>query len=104
MVDHGLAYLNGPGRDREFGGWYSVLGGSGDAVVDDKLSYGHAFVLLAASTAALAGWAPARKLLDEAACLIDKRFWDEDEGLCADTYDRRWRHLADYRGQNPNMH
>jgi sulfoquinovose isomerase len=104
MVDHGLAYLNGAGRDREFGGWYSVLDAAGDPIVDDKLSYGHAFVLLAASTAALAGWEPARKLLDEASRLIDERFWDEAQGLCADTYDRRWRHLEAYRGQNPNMH
>jgi sulfoquinovose isomerase len=104
MVDHGLAYLNGIGRDQEFGGWYAALGADGKPVSDEKLCYGHAFVLLAASTAFLAGWAPARELLDEASRLIDERFWDEDQGLCVDTYDRRWQRLEAYRGQNPNMH
>jgi mannose/cellobiose epimerase-like protein (N-acyl-D-glucosamine 2-epimerase family) len=104
MVDHGLAFLSGAGRDREFGGWYSALGAAGEPVDDDKLCYGHAFVLLAASTASLAGWEPARELLDEASRLIDERFWDDAQGLCADTYDLRWQRVEDYRGQNPNMH
>ena len=104
MVDHGLAFLNGIGRDEEFGGWYATVGADGKPVDDHKQAYGHAFVLLAASSASMAGWEPARALLEEAKHVIDERFWDDAQGMCVDAYDRRWQHREDYRGQNPNMH
>lgn len=104
MVDHGLAYLNGIGRDADCGGWYAALGRNGQPAADGKECYGHAFVLLAASTAVLAGWEGARGLLDEASRVIDQWFWDEADGLCVDSWDRRWQRLDDYRGQNANMH
>jgi mannose/cellobiose epimerase-like protein (N-acyl-D-glucosamine 2-epimerase family) len=104
IVDHGLAFLNGSGRDAEYGGWCWSIGVDGRPADDTKQSYGHAFVLLAASAAARAGRVGARELLDDVASLITDRFWDDANGLCFDTYDRKWRALEDYRGQNPNMH
>jgi sulfoquinovose isomerase len=104
MVEHGLAYLRGLARDTKYGGWFWSIGDTDQPVNDSKQAYGHAFVLLAASTAAMAGWASARPLLDEVASLITEKFWDEHAGLCSDTYDRRWEQLATYRGQNANMH
>lgn len=104
MVEHGLEYLRGIGRDAEFGGWFWALDEGGRPVDDTKQCYGHAFVLLAASSAALAGFQAARTLVDEAATVITDRFWDDTAGLCSDTYDRRWERALDYRGQNPNMH
>jgi sulfoquinovose isomerase len=104
MVEHGLDYLHGPARDPEHGGWFWSIDDADRPVDDSKQAYGHAFVLLAASTAVLAGWHSARPLLDEVAALISEKFWDEDAGLCRDTYDRGWEQLAPYRGQNANMH
>ncbi len=104
MVDHGLAYLRGLAHDPEYGGWFWSIGDSGHCDDDSKQAYGHAFVLLAASTSILAGWESARALLDDAASVISERFWDEGEGLCIDSYDRDWGQADPYRGQNANMH
>lgn len=104
MVEHGLAYLRGPGRDSVHGGWFWSVDGSNGPADDRKQAYGHAFVLLAASTALTAGWESARPLLDEVSAVIDEHFWDNDARMCVDTLDRRWRHVDPYRGQNSNMH
>jgi len=95
LVDHGLAALRGPFRDAEHGGW---LAG------EEKRMYDHAFVVLAASSAAVAGRDGARELLAEALDVVETRFWDEDAGLCLDVWDRSWLALEPYRGANANMH
>ena len=100
MVDHGLAALTGPLHDDEHGGWFAGTG----ADQQDKQAYGHAFVVLAASSATAAGRPGAAELLAEALEVMDTRFWRESESMVADVWDRTWSELEDYRGVNANMH
>ncbi len=103
MVDHGLSYLRQGFVDEVHGGWYWSVDGAGPTDAS-KQAYGHAFVLLAASSAAQAGAAGAAELLEQATVIIDSHFWDDTEGLCVDSWDRKWQQLEAYRGQNANMH
>ncbi len=103
LVDAGLKGLNGELHDRQNGGWYAGLTADGK-VVPNKQCYAHAFVILAASSATLAGRPGAKELLDEALELYDLRFWNEEEGLSCDTWNTEFTVLDDYRGLNANMH
>lgn len=98
LADHGLASIRETFEDRERGGWFTEVGGTG------KEAYSHAFVLLAASSAAIAGRPEAGPLLDRATSIVERRFWSEDEGACVETWDREWRRAEAYRGANANMH
>ena len=103
LVEHGVASLLGPLRDGQHGGWFAAV--DPDGPVDDaKQAYGHAFVVLAASSARVAGTAAAAELLAEALAVQDRRFWDEDAGLVVEEWDRAWTRLDEYRGVNANMH
>lgn len=99
----GLKGLKGELNDKINGGWFAGLTSEGD-IVPDKQCYAHAFVILAASSALLAGLDGAKELLDEALALYDKRFWNEEEGLSCDTWNTEFSVLDDYRGLNANMH
>ncbi|OZD04946.1 hypothetical protein CH275_11120 [Rhodococcus sp. 06-235-1A] len=90
-------------RDSTNGGWFES---SSDATSPDavKNAYTHAFVVLAASAAAAAGHPDGRGLLDEALDIVAARFWDENYGMCADTWTADWTEVDDYRGINANMH
>lgn len=103
LATHGVdALRGGPLADREYGGWRaSVAAGATD---DSKLSYGHAFVVLAGSSAAVAGIPGGEALLADALAVVDERFWDDDAGLVVDQWDRSWTALDPYRGLNANMH
>ena len=90
-------------KDEKYGGWYAGLT-KDDEIVPGKQCYAHAFVILAASSAYLAGIDGAKELLDEALAVFDKRFWNEREGLSADTWNTDFTVLDDYRGLNANMH
>jgi mannose/cellobiose epimerase-like protein (N-acyl-D-glucosamine 2-epimerase family) len=103
LVDHGVAALQGRLRDATHGGWYAAVDASGPTL-DDKRGYEHAFVVLAASSAAAAGHQAAEALLAEALDVVESRFWREDDGLVVDVWDSSWQHLEDYRGVNANMH
>jgi mannose/cellobiose epimerase-like protein (N-acyl-D-glucosamine 2-epimerase family) len=103
LADHGLAALRGPFRDAEHGGWYAALGDDGPQGTD-KTAYEHAFVLLAASAASLAERPGADALLTDAAQVVARRFWSDDEGLCRESWDRAWQRPEPYRGANANMH
>lgn len=103
VVEHGLDfYLDGPGRDAQFDGWVPIVGG--DAPQDRKELYGTAQLLLAASSATVAGFSRGRALLDAASAVIDRHYWSEEEGICVEGYDRTFTTLDEYRGQNANMH
>lgn len=96
-------------KDKKYDGWVSgVTGDAGDAgdtaFLPDKLCYIHAFVILASSSAMLAGHSEAKKLLDEALMVFDKYFWDEETGLACDTWDSSFQKQDTYRGLNSNMH
>lgn len=100
LADHGLAGLDGPLRDAQYGGWFAGTG----AQAQQKEAYAHAFVVLACSSATAARRPGAAELLTEALAVMETRFWQPEEGLVAEIWDRSWTDLEDYRGVNANMH
>ena len=78
LADAGLKGLKGELHDEKNGGWYAGITADG-GILPNKQCYAHAFVILAASSAVLAGRPGAQELLDEAIALYDKRFWNEEE-------------------------
>lgn len=103
LVDRGIAALAGRLRDFEHGGWYTAVDPAG-APVDTKAAYEHAFVVLASSSATVAGRPGAEALLTEALDVLERRFWREDEGMLAESWDAAWTEPEAYRGVNANMH
>ena len=103
LVQGAIKGLLGELKDCENGGWYPGLTPD-NKILPDKQCYAHAFVLLAASSALLAGEESAETLLKEALELFDRRFWDEEKGLTFDTWNTEFTVLDDYRGLNANMH
>ena len=103
IVDHGMEFLWNGHRDAENGGYYWGVGyeGPSDSV---KQAYGHAFVLLAASSAKVAGHPDAGRLLADVSTVIKDRFWEETFGAVAEEFTSDWREFNSYRGQNSNMH
>ncbi len=90
-------------HDDQHGGWYAAVGP--DGVPDTtKSAYAHAFVVLAGSTATVAGIEGGRELLDDALAVLSDRFWEPDAGMHADEADGAWTRLEEYRGVNANMH
>jgi sulfoquinovose isomerase len=105
LADHGVAALSGFLRDAEQDGWWAQV----DAVdhapsTTDKTAYEHAFVLLAASSAVVAGRPGANELLTAAAAVVDRHFWDNEAGASVEQWNRAWTTLDGYRGANANMH
>ena len=90
--------LLGELKDKEHGGWYAGLT-SGNAVVDGKQCYAHAFVILAATSAYLAGIDGAKELLDDALRTYDTFFWNEEEGLCTECAPREASYVAQARSR-----
>ena len=103
IVDHGMDFLWKCHRDSESGGYYWGVGYNGPTDTT-KQAYGHAFVLLAASSAMCAGHPDAGELLVDVSNVIRERFWEEQYGAVAEEFARDWRSLDSYRGQNSNMH
>lgn len=103
LADAAIKGLRGELKDAKNGGWYAGLTAAG-AVVPGKQCYAHAFVILAATSALLAGRGGAQELLDDALALYDEKFWNEAEGLSCDTWNTEFTVLDDYRGLNANMH
>jgi sulfoquinovose isomerase len=103
MIDQGMRYLRSHHKDSEQGGYFWSL--EGRAVKDGrKLAYGHAFVLLAASSALAANHPDAQALLADVDRVLDAHFWEEDRGLFCDEWNRDWTPFSSYRGMNANMH
>ena len=103
LATQALAGLTGRLRDAEHGGWFASVG-PGEERDTSKQAYTHAFVLLAASSAQVAGISGATALLAEVADVLERRFLDRSSGLYADRWDRAFTELAPYRGVNANMH
>lgn len=103
LVDKGLKGLSGELQDREHDGWYAGVHADG-VPYGPKQCYAHAFVILAASSALLAGRPGAEELLEHAKAVYDRYFWEDDKGLSVDTWDTEFRELDPYRGINANMH
>ena len=103
IIDHGMDFLWKGHRDQDFGGYFWAVGYQGP--IDSlKRAYGHAFVLLAASSAKVAGHPDAERLLADVTTVIQERFWEEPYGAVAEEFTRDWRDFDSYRGQNSNMH
>jgi mannose/cellobiose epimerase-like protein (N-acyl-D-glucosamine 2-epimerase family) len=103
LADHGVRALAGSFADHHHGGWWSELR-DGKPVDERKEAYPHAFVLLAASSARIAGRPGACALWDAAAEVVAGRFWREEEGAFAESFGRDWSDPEPYRGANANMH
>jgi sulfoquinovose isomerase len=103
LVEHGLAAVRGRFHDAAHGGWYAAVDGSGP-VGTAKTAYPHAFVVIAASSAAAAGHAGGEALLAEALEVLLGRFWDDEHGMVVEEWDEGFTALDPYRGVNANMH
>ena len=104
VVDHGMEMLWNRHRDRENGGYFwSVRQAPEDRL---KQGYGHAFVLLAASSAKLVGHPLADAMLSDITEVLETRFWEPQHGAIAEEFTADWQPLEGgaYRGQNSNMH
>jgi sulfoquinovose isomerase len=104
LASRGVDALNNVFRDSASGGWFGKLSWHGQVLDDRKTMYDHAFVVLAAATATLAGISGGKELLSESLDVVDHRFWDEEAGACREGWDRVWGATEDYRGANSNMH
>jgi sulfoquinovose isomerase len=103
LAGQALAGLAGRLADRSSGGWVTCVDAAGE-IPDEKACYTHAFVVLAASSAAVVGLAGARDLLTEALDIWDRRFFDAEAAMYVDSWNRSFTQLSDYRGVNANMH
>lgn len=103
LAAQGLKGLCGELQDREHGGWYAGITAQGD-YLPNKQCYAHAFVILAASSALLAGVAGAEELLNKALEIYDRYFWNDVLGLACDTWSTDFDKCDSYRGLNANMH
>ncbi len=104
-VGHGVAALRGAFRDETHGGWFASLTPDGSAPADtSKVAYAHAFVVLAASSAAVAGAPGARELLEEALAVHAEHFLDAGAGAVREGFSRDFTDEEDYRGANAAMH
>ena len=104
LAGHGLNALEQYFSDQENGGWFSLLDDAGYPASSTKQTYGHAFVVLAASSAALAGLAGASELLDRALEALDKYLWEPEPQAVIDTASQDFSQVEPYRGANANMH
>ena len=103
IVDHGLRFLWERHRDGANGGYFWSVDDE-RATTPAKQAYGHAFVLLAASSAKVVGHPDADRLLGDVTEVLLSRFWDAAAGATTEDYTADWRPMGDYRGQNSNMH
>jgi sulfoquinovose isomerase len=101
LIDHGVTALQTTLRDTVNDGWFTASNQPNDG---EKRAYEHAFVILAASSATLAGRAGAKGLLAEATTVVMDRFWLEDRGVVSDVASRDWTEREPYGGANANMH
>jgi sulfoquinovose isomerase len=103
FVDHGMNAILNRHRDAKNGGYFWSFDNHGPRETE-KLAYGHAFVLLAASSARIVGHPLADRLLADISEILDKRFWEAPYGASAEEFAADWSPISAYRGQNSNMH
>ncbi|MGL4174280.1 MAG: AGE family epimerase/isomerase [Actinomycetota bacterium] len=105
MVDHGVRSLTEVFQDHKHGGWYAAVDHRAyTPTMPEKQGYGHAFVILAASSATLANRPGAAELLAESLVIHDQHFWDEETQLPREAFDVSFSAGEDYRGTNAAMH
>ena len=75
FIDHGMKFLWDGHRDAKHGGYFWGVGENGPS--DPlKQAYGHAFVLLAASSAKIVGHPDADRLIADIGEVLRDRFWE----------------------------
>jgi mannose/cellobiose epimerase-like protein (N-acyl-D-glucosamine 2-epimerase family) len=110
IVERGLEALWTEHRDASAGGYLDAVDaagapvGSAGAPGGSKSAYGHAFVVLAGSSAATAGHDGASELLEDSLAVVEERFWSEEDGAASEAFSAEWVELEPYRGANSNMH
>jgi sulfoquinovose isomerase len=103
LAAHGVRSLLGPQQDAEHGGWFECVAADGSGpVAPGKAAYAHAFVALAAATAAGCGIPGGTDLLGRAVEVLEARFLRE--GRVVEQYDRAFADPEPYRGANASMH
>ena len=103
LADVAVRGLRGALHDKQNGGWYAGIRTDGTCL-PTKQCYAHAFVILAATSAMLAGRKGAGDLLQDALETYDRYFWEEEKGLARDTWNTEFSEADPYRGINANMH
>ncbi len=103
IIDHGMQFLKEGHHDKAHGGYFWSLEDKTPAD-STKQAYGHAFVLLAASSAKLVGHPLAEEIIADVTEVIETRFWEEAHGAVSEEYNSDWSPISNYRGQNSNMH
>jgi mannose/cellobiose epimerase-like protein (N-acyl-D-glucosamine 2-epimerase family) len=104
LAEHGVRTLHALFADPRYGGWYRSVRSDGTPVETTKGCYEHAFMVLAGSTAHVAGVPDADPLLEDALATHARHFWDEPAGRCRESWNADWTQLEPYRGVNSNMH
>lgn len=106
-VESGIAFIRNFHLQTTTGGYaWTLAVQPSHAKVTDATNhcYGLAFVILAYSWAYRAGLASAKTYLDEAWQLLNRHFWDAENGLYKDECNADFTQCSEYRGQNANMH
>ncbi len=103
FIDHGMDYLWNAHRDAKNGGYFWGVGDDGPTD-PKKQAYGHAFVLLAASSAKLVGHPDADRLIADITEILRTHFWESTHGAVTEEFEADWTPISKYRGQNSNMH
>ncbi len=103
MIDHGMTSIWNRHRDTAQGGYFWAIDDNGPAD-STKQGYGHAFVLLAASSASLVGHPLAKEMLADVTDILNTRFWEEKHGAITEEFTADWGSMGPYHGQNSNMH
>jgi mannose/cellobiose epimerase-like protein (N-acyl-D-glucosamine 2-epimerase family) len=105
IVDHGMTYLWNQHRDTVHGG-YNWSRNDNGPVDSSKQGYGHAFVLLAASSAKTIGHPLADGMIADVTEILNTKFWEAGHGAIREEFNQDWSPIdgGTYRGQNSNMH
>ena len=89
---------------RQPNGHYAWLIEDGDVTDNQAMAYGHAFVMLAATSCVRAGIESGASVVSEIWDFCETYFWEEASSAYADERDGSLAKLDNYRGQNANMH
>lgn len=104
MVNEGVEALFDVFLDDQNSGFFNSVDYLNEPVDTNKLAYGHAFVLLAASTAKACKHPRADELLKLVDSVIDTYFWEAEYGMLNNSWNREFSKCDPYRGVNANMH
>jgi mannose/cellobiose epimerase-like protein (N-acyl-D-glucosamine 2-epimerase family) len=102
LSERGITSLSGDFFDSENGGFRSVPGGYEGSEI--KSAYDTSFVLLAASTACSIGVNKAKRVAELALEKLFERFWRDDLGIFANSFNEDFSITEPYLGANANMH